>query len=48
MKPSTERMIRADIALRWSPLVIALLIFLSTVVGLGLLGLLAFLAGNLR
>ena len=48
MKPSTERMIRADIALRWSPLLIALVVFVGTVVGLGLIGFLAFLAGNLR
>jgi hypothetical protein len=48
MKPSTERMIRADIALRWSPLLLLLGVFIGTVVGLGLLGLLAYLAGFLR
>lgn len=48
MKSSTERMIRADIALRWSPLLIALLVFIGSVLGLGLIGFLAFLAGALR
>jgi type IV secretory pathway VirB9-like protein len=48
MGPRTEQMIRADIALRWSPLVILLLVFFSTVAGLGALGLLLFLAGVLR
>ena len=34
----TERIIRADIVLRWSPLLIALLVFLGTIFGLGLIG----------
>ena len=34
----TDRMIRADIVLRWSPLLIALLVFLGTILGLGLIG----------
>ena len=35
MDPRTERMIRADIGLRRSPLGLALLIFVGSVVGLG-------------
>ena len=48
MDPRTERMIRADIGLRWSPLLLALLIFVGSVVGLGLIGGLGFLARFLQ
>lgn len=48
MDPRTERMIRADIGLRRSPLVLALLIFIGSVVGLGLIGGLGFLARFLQ
>ena len=48
MDPRTERMIRAHIALRWSPFLIALLVFVSTVAGLGFLGILLYFAGILR
>ena len=44
MQPVTERMIRADIVLRRAPILIALLVFFGTVFGLGLIGILAFLA----
>ena len=48
MDPRMARMIRADIALRWSPLLIALAVFVGSVVGLGLIGTLAFLARFLQ
>lgn len=44
MDPRTERMIRADIGLRWSPVLIALFVFFGSIVGLGLIGCLGFLA----
>ena len=44
----TERMIRADIVLRWSPLLIALLVFLGMIFGLGLIGFAAWLSGALH
>ena len=48
MDPHTERLIRRDIRARWTPLFVLLWIFIGTVVGLGLLGLLIFLDRFLR
>ncbi|MGI9072259.1 MAG: hypothetical protein ACR2JB_13320 [Bryobacteraceae bacterium] len=48
MDPETERLIRRDIRLRWSPVVILFLIFIGTVVGLGLFGAIVFLEKFLR
>lgn len=43
MDRSTERLIRRDIRARWSPFFILLFLFLGVVVGLGMIGALAYL-----
>jgi hypothetical protein len=48
MHPDTERLIRSDIRLRRLPLYAAFWIFVGTVAGLGLIGLLGFLDRFLR
>ncbi len=48
MDPDTERLIRRDIRARWAPILILFWIFVGTVVGLGLIGLLIFFDRFLR
>ena len=48
MHPDTERLIRSEIRLRRIPLYLAVWIFIGSVVGLGLLGVLGFLDKFLR
>ena len=48
MHPDTERLIRSDIRLRRLPLYAASWIFVGTVVGLGLIGVLSFFDRYLR
>ena len=48
MHPDTERLIRSEIRLRRIPLYLAVWIFIGSVVGLGLLGILGFLDKFLR
>lgn len=48
MDPDTERLIRRDIRARWAPILILFWIFLGTVAGLALIGLLIFFDRFLR